>query len=81
MGYMVHRSFQYGTLLKYYDVSALVKLYFNTFSATVEGMNINCKNASHYESSSSLDKHGLDQDVVNNFKSELTGTGSASICM
>ena len=43
MGYMVHRSFQCGTLLKYYDVSALVKLYFNTFSATVEGININCK--------------------------------------
>jgi len=29
----------------------------------------------------SLDKHWLDQDVLYNFHSELTGTGDASICM
>jgi len=28
-----------------------------------------------------LDKHWLDQDVLYNFHSELTGTGDASICM
>ena len=28
-----------------------------------------------------LDKHWLDQDVLYNFYSELTGTGGASICM
>jgi len=30
---------------------------------------------------SRLDKHWLDQDVLYNFHSELTGTGCASICM
>ena len=30
---------------------------------------------------SRLDKHWLDQDVLYNFHSELTGTGGASICM
>jgi len=30
---------------------------------------------------SHLDKHWLDQDVLYNFHSELTGTGGASICM
>jgi len=30
---------------------------------------------------SHLDKHWLDQDVLYNFDSELTGTGGASICM
>jgi len=29
---------------------------------------------------SRLDKHWLDQDVLYNFYSELTGTGGASIC-
>ena len=28
-----------------------------------------------------LDKHWLDQDVLYNFHSELTGTGGASVCM
>jgi len=28
-----------------------------------------------------LDKHWLDQDVIHNFYTELTGTGGASICM
>jgi len=28
-----------------------------------------------------LDKHWLDQDVLYNFYSELTGTGGASICI
>ena len=28
-----------------------------------------------------LDKHWLDQDVLYNFHSELTGTEGASICM
>ena len=28
-----------------------------------------------------LDKHWLDQDVLYNFYSELTGTGGVSICM
>jgi len=30
---------------------------------------------------SCLDKHWLDQDVLYNFHSELTGNGGASICM
>ena len=30
---------------------------------------------------SRLDKQSLDHDVLYNFHSELTGTGSASICM
>ena len=30
---------------------------------------------------SRLDKHWLDQDVLYNFHSELTGNGGASICM
>jgi len=30
---------------------------------------------------SRLDKHWLDQDVLCNFHSELTGTGGASICV
>ena len=30
---------------------------------------------------SRLDKHRLDQDVLYNFYSELTGTGGASVCM
>jgi len=30
---------------------------------------------------SPLDKHWLDQDVVHNFSSELTGSRAASICM
>ena len=30
---------------------------------------------------SRLDKHWLDQDVLCNFHSELTGTGGASVCM
>ena len=30
---------------------------------------------------SRLDKHWLDQNVLRNFHYELTGTGSASICM
>ena len=30
---------------------------------------------------SRLDKHWLDQDVLYNFYSELTGTGGASVCM
>jgi len=29
----------------------------------------------------SLGKHWLDQDVLYNFHSELTGTGGASVCM
>jgi len=30
---------------------------------------------------SCLDRHWLDQDVVYNFHSELSGTGGASTCM
>jgi len=35
----------------------------------------------HNAFKSHLDKHWLDQDVLYNFHSELTGTGGASICM
>jgi len=95
---------------KYYDVSAAVKLNFNTHSTTMGNKYKLQKSASHYNLrkfsfcsrvvsiwnslpelmvdadtlntfKSRLDKHWLDQDVLYNFDSELTGTGGASICM
>ena len=38
-----------------------------------------CRTISTFKSC--LDRHWLDQDVVYNFHSELTGTGGASVCM
>ena len=112
---------------KHYDVSAAVKLNFNTLSTTRGNKYkiVLCYNGLHFSAicitncrkvqaiitqhnflfcsrvvniwnslpdsvvdadtlntfKSCLGRHWLDQDVLYNFHSELTGTGSPSICM